>query len=658
MIKKFRLNFILFSIILGIFAAFPATGSELKESWQRDLDYEEKMHITELIRSLNVPYQQRKHVVEKLVAIGMGINKNIVEDQLINALDFDNMQIRMAVIEIMVKIGNSHKFISSIGNILTYEPFADVRIKAIRNMSAFMIPGYKERRKALDILDAEVFNITEDLKVVMRQPPMKRSGAELDPKKTRTRIGLITVLAAQLDPIGTAIRGLRIKNKQLATKDLLEYLTGDKYEGNIKEIIDRWLRIRASAELKNKSFVISVQEETCNMLAAIGGIEAWKELFELSKVQREESKLAAAKAFSELTEFAQKTWQEDQGILRGAFLSPDDIYNWHDFSNALVSHRDITKNNFSSLIWNYLSTEAKLAINSIAKDSETKEAEISFMKKKSICDSINFSFGKSELLMQLNPGNLDHTATSKDDEKIAAKKSTEFKYEEISHLNRLFFEKEFKYNVRKHTSWHRIAEEEKIWRLERQQNCKNLISKALVFGTNILNSGKSSPSLRKYGYKILGHCRNSKVIHLLYDWAVRKETNRSLLTDICEALGEIGGTEGVKALAQLASYKGYSSSVAHLQREYRSVFTAFTALGTIAKRPADPGGKLATLELTTHLNDKRSIPGLPSIKKQALWQLRYSFQEGRRNLSPEEWLLTREEYLKRKNENKRVSVEF
>ncbi len=660
----YRLNYLLLAILFfsellqfnnQLLSAEAQTSEGMKESWQRDLDYEEKMHITELIRGLDVPYQYRNEIIEKLVTAGMGKNKQIVESQLISALNFKNMQIRMGVVEIMLRIGNAHKFTTAIANMITYEPFSDVRIKVIRILPAFMISTFKKRASSLALLDAEDFSLTTDLREILRRPPIKSNSMKLDPKKARTRMSVINAITSQLDPIGTAINGLTLKNKQLEIKILLDNLTYEKFNGNIDDCIDKWLRIRNSAKIKDKDFIITVQSNACKMLSAIGGIEAWKQLIALSRVDRLESKIAAGSAFAELSHFSQEIWERDQSVLAGVYIYPDDIYNWNNFSSKIIKKNT---NAYGSIIWEYLSTEAKLTITNIEKNKGTNPLiEISQLKKKTICDAINVALNSYDLLVKLQKNNYDDIF-DKNEKKILNKRPEEIKTEEIAHLNRLIFENKFNYNVRHHKNWGRISEEEKIWRLKRQQYCKKLMASAYEFGMKTLESNSSSVVLRSYAYKTLGNCRKKEAVFLLYDWAARKEKDRSLLPEVCDALGEIGGIEAAKALSQLANFKGYSSSVTEIQREYRSVFSAFSALGAIAKRPEDSGGIYALMELARHLNDKRKIPGLPSIKKQALWQLRYAFQEGRENINPKEWLKVRENYLRKTNKNKRRSVVF
>lgn len=651
-------KYFIICLLAFIYANGSSLGAELKESWQRDLDYEEKMHIAELIRGLDVPYYQRAPIVEKIVAIGMGRDKAIVEDQLVDALDFDNMQIRMAVIEIMARIGNANKFIPAIGNILIYEPFVDVRIKAVQCLPVFLIGNYKERIEALSLLDADSYIMTDNLKNVLRSPPLKRNRREVDHEKARTRISIIAVLSNQLDPIGTALKGLNIKNKQIEIKKLIENLTSERFEGELNKIEDKWLRVRPNAVLKDENFINTIQEVSCKVLVDIGAIESWQGLLELSKVNRNAPKVAAIKSFAQLTSYAQEIWNIDEDILCGAFLFPHDIYDWKLFCQDIQKEIQINKNsrNYSSILWDNISTEAKLTISSIAEQNDNKQ-EISDTKKNTICDSVNKSFANFNFMKKLyNSSKLP--ALPANEEKQLAKKEEELSKNEIVHLNRIIFEQIYKGNIRFHQTWKEISEEERIWRIQRHQECKNLIKNAFAFANGILNSESKNESLRKYAYMILGFSKKKESVPLLYDWAARKEPDRALLTEICEALGEIGGIAAVKALGQLSNYKGYSSSVTQLQREYRSVFTAFNALGVIARKPYDKGRKHAVIELSRHLNDKRSIPGLPSIRNQALWQLQFSFQEGRNDLTPEQWLIVQEEYLKKKSGKKLLSIEF
>jgi hypothetical protein len=212
-------------------------------------------------------------------------------------------------------------------------------------------------------------------------------------------------------------------------------------------------------------------------------------------------------------------------------------------------------------------------------------------------------------------------------------------------------------NLLEHTSWRQVEETERIWRSSLQRNAVATVNATYKLGSELLTSG-AAPNhvIRSLAYQALGKCRKSSGVPILYEWAVRKEKNHSHRIVICEALGNIGGISAVKALTQLATYKGYGASPMEKRDEYMAICSAFSALAKIASRADDNGAERAIKEIIKFAGDTRKLPNLPSIGEQALWYLQANLKSPSDSHSEKYWLNWRKKHLSLNADKYRIPI--
>lgn len=288
----------------GLLSGMDARGaSSFAEGWRQDILQESRDRIGEVIRDLDSPYLLRRKQVEELVALGRGPNHELVYEQLIVALSYTNPQVREAVVEIMVRMGDS-RFTLQLAQVIPYDDMMDIRRLAIRMLPVFCIPGEIQRREAIRMYFTDIRVVTDRFRQLLRSRPLRRGTWEEDVELARIRRRVENTIMEQLDPIDRMLPGLDIKGRRAHTIQLLEELAGTSFGDNTDEARENWRTRRRTFVLRKERLVVETETVAAHTLADIGAFSAAPRLWELGQVDRQSSRSAALSALAELSRFA------------------------------------------------------------------------------------------------------------------------------------------------------------------------------------------------------------------------------------------------------------------------------------------------------------------------------------------------------------------
>ncbi|MBN1257941.1 MAG: HEAT repeat domain-containing protein [Planctomycetes bacterium] len=629
---------LLASLLLSII--IPAAKSS--EDWQLALDYQERMRVIELTRNLDATYMRRREVVNEFVKLGRGPNSKLVREQLLETLPRGNLLVRQSVMEIMARIG-SPDYVETLAEVLPFEMFHQNRLILLRLLPSFLVRDDQYRQSVVDALYGDDSAITDWLREMLRRDPLEPSGRELDRQQAQLRQRIITALAGQLDPIGSALQGYETKRYNTVAREFVFQVLQESMLGSRHESLETWMFLRPNARLKDAEAVGEIQESACRMLVEIGATEACKEILALGYVKRPEAQEMALASLVKLSLYAHLQWAENEAILNGPGLRQHDIFDWQDFLETFSACEEPAAQPVPPAllkIWQAFPNTLREAIMLSNQAGNSRQEKLTEADKASIIAILNKiisnpSFAREEKALEraltgieVNPTLIGY------DENLSDSLAR--------HRNRLLLEKLFPLSLRRHSSWRELKAPEEVWRKEQQKFCEQTVASAYELATNLLEDENTAEQdeVRLQAYQALGVSKKPAAIEILRNDALRVGTSPRMRSKICWALGEIGGVEAVSLLGQLSQYKGYSLRSLDRRDEYKQVCAAVQALGRILARWDDPGTKPALEELLRLMVDRRTIPelpDLPSISEQSLYELQKSLQIGSSNLTPLEW---------------------
>lgn len=626
-------------VLLGVLVCCrPATG---QEGWRRDLDHQERLRVAELVRNLDASYVRRRPTVAELVALGTGASRRLVQRQLEAALRSESPQMREAAVETMVRIGDP-AYVPALAQYLPFEGFLDTRVLAIRLMPLFALSNDSERRQLFDLLYSAEYRMTERLRGILRRPPMRANGVDLDDSLAQVRRRVVAALEEQLDPIGAALEGYGDPDRDGYVRQWLIEVLKDSLEGDREAVIEKWNYIRAQARLRDPVQINAIQQTAARTIVDTGSVGAWDALQALGRVHRDEARRIALDAFAGLSRFAHQRWAEHTRILEKKPLAAWEVIDWAGLARAI-------------------STPARA-------EAEPVALMLSHALPQALLDQLRAAADRDEVPDALRTGLLEHLnellqtegqfLVGRDGRGRAASEET------IVDRNRRQLEAAFPALIRRREAVRPTTEAAREWRRLNRRACLHSLQAAYRLSRGILEMAETedlAPKVVRAACRTLGACRWEKSVPLLREVAARASAQTDLSEEIARVLGEIGGPRAVAALGQMAVYKGYALSEAQRSDEYRATVTAIQALGRIAGRPGDAGAEAALSVLTRLLKEDRQLtefPDRPAFSKHALRALRANLREGRVSYDPGDWARWHAAYQRSRAGQARLTAPF
>lgn len=598
------------------------------EDWRRDLDYEERVRIAELVRDLDAPSVTRAPVVQALVALAGGPNRDLVADQLVSALALTNPQIREGALETMVRIGEM-AFIDALAQVLPFEGFLDNRTLMIRLLPVLLVQRPASRRELLVLLLRDRHTMTDEMRRTLRERAWRVEGQRLDPRWERYRRQVVSTVAGQLDPVGALLQGFDTARWNEAARTMLPGFLVQPLTGSRNECLEAWSYLRGTAKYRNRDFVQTTQKQAAKTLMDMGALRAGPALVAYGRLPRPEGREAALVSLAGLCSHAHRRWEENAAIQAGARLREQDVLNWSAFC-LFLTRGAAQPESMAGGLWRDLPAELQQAARAAAGTSATT-AVPSLAVRRRLLEHINLGLARSDLLGD-----------------AAARSSGSAG---VRHRNRVALEAALPGWIRRHRSWRRLSEAELTWRKDEQKWAERLLAdtQSLALDTLADEAFAAAPGLQKACYRALGAVGWREAVPVLQTHALRLKTSAAQRQVIAAALGVIGGRRGVRVLEQLLVYKEQGHGATARQEAHRVSCCALRALGQVASRPGDAGAS-AALQVLLRQRERghatASVSENTALCDQALQELQIAFEEGRGDLTAREWRQRQSAFLR------------